>query len=83
MSHGERNALRELSQLPDTITKPADKDGSTVLWPEHLYITEAQRQLSNTNHYSPMNHNPILALVLKMSEYLHQLLTGKIIDLTT
>jgi len=83
MSHGERMALRELSQLPNTIIKPADKGGSIVLWPEHLYLIEAQRQLSNTNHYSPINHNPIPALVLNISEYLHQLLADKIIDLPT
>ena len=75
--------MRELSNLPNTIIKPADKGGSIVLWPKNTYLQEAHRQLSNTLHYTPINGNPIPGLVKEISLYLHTLLRDKTIDLTT
>ena len=46
LSSAERNTIRDLKAQTKWIIKPADKGSGTVLWGRHLYIKEADRQLS-------------------------------------
>jgi hypothetical protein len=82
-SPNEQQALTELQKLPHTVIKPADKGGAIVIWPEDQYIKEAHRQLTNTKHYTTINHNPIPPLVKQITDYLHTLHTSRVIDPTT
>uniref|UniRef100_A0A8C6TI02 Uncharacterized protein n=1 Tax=Neogobius melanostomus TaxID=47308 RepID=A0A8C6TI02_9GOBI len=56
---GEHRALLWLAKNEDIVIKPADKGGATVVWGKQQYITEAHRQLSDTNYYSPVKSNPL------------------------
>ena len=47
----EREALRRLRDNKNSIINPADKGGATVILNTEDYITEAMRQLSNTEYY--------------------------------
>jgi hypothetical protein len=51
LSLDERESLKNLATNPNIIIKPADKGGGTVLLDTINYITEAERQLSNTKYY--------------------------------
>jgi len=47
--------LNDLKNNPHIIIKPADKGGCTVIQNTIDYITEAERQLSDTRFYAPQN----------------------------
>lgn len=79
----QRAAIRSLKQLPDTIIKPMDKRGAIVLWPTSQYLTEAHRQLHNTDHYIKVNHNPIPPLVHSITQFLNYMMDNLHIDHTT
>ena len=58
LSPGEFNAISELLSLNDRIIiKQADKGASVVVLNKHDYILEAEKQLSNTSFYLPMEEN--------------------------
>ena len=40
------------------ITKPCDKGGDVVVWRKDLYISEAERQLSESTAYTEVHHDP-------------------------
>jgi len=50
---GEKQAIKELTNNPNIIIKPADKGGCTVIMNTVDYIAEAERQLSNREFYLP------------------------------
>ncbi|XP_048583758.1 uncharacterized protein LOC116608371 [Nematostella vectensis] len=80
LTPSERTALKQLSQLPHTIIKPADKGGAIVLWDTKDYLLEANIQLNDTNYYSTVSHDHIPSLAHNISLYIHQLLQDNIID---
>lgn len=47
-------ALTSLRNNPDIIIKPADKGSATVVMSKASYVTEINRQLANTMHYTPL-----------------------------
>ena len=51
LNRRERTALKRLSSNKDTIIKPADKGGATVILNTDDYIKAAMRQLSNEEYY--------------------------------
>lgn len=55
----ETEALNWLSKNDDIIVKRADKGGAVVVWGREQYITEAKRQLDNSEYYQPLPSNPI------------------------
>lgn len=55
VSKAERSALKSLSRRTDVVVKPADKGGAVVAWDKNLYLTEAQRQLSDPTYYQPLS----------------------------
>ena len=44
--------------MEDIIIKPADKVGAVVVWRKDLYISEAERQLSDATAYTEVHHDP-------------------------
>ena len=55
MSKDDYRALKSLKKRKNIIIKPADKGSSTVIMNKSDYIFEANRQLSNVNHYRKIN----------------------------
>uniref|UniRef100_A0A3B3BT94 Uncharacterized protein n=1 Tax=Oryzias melastigma TaxID=30732 RepID=A0A3B3BT94_ORYME len=51
LSTDERRALRQLSNNPNIIIKPADKGSKIVIMDRQQYLTEAYRQLNNDKYY--------------------------------
>ena len=37
---------------------PADKGGAVVVWHKDLYISKAERQLSDATTYTEVHHDP-------------------------
>ena len=68
LTREERQALKELMDNKNIVIKSADKGGAVVVWGYEQYIKEAQRQLQDTNFYTPLKNNPTDSLVneLKM-----------------
>lgn len=54
ITQDEAKALRELQDRTDIVIKPADKGGAIVVWHKDLYTAEAERQLKDSNYYSPL-----------------------------
>ena len=72
MTKDECMALKRLQQRKDIIIKPADKGGAVVVWDRELYITEANRQLSDSNFYKKEPKDLTLTNLNKVSSALHR-----------
>ena len=59
LSPAEKEALIRLSKRRDIAIKAADKGGAVVVWSRPLYITEANRQLSDGRFYERLDHDPL------------------------
>ena len=53
----EHRALSRLRNRKDVLIKPADKRGAVVVWDKDLYMSEAERQLSDTTTYKKLDHD--------------------------
>ena len=65
LSKDEKDALRSLSKRDDIVIKRADKGGAIVVWKKDLYVSEAERQLSDNLFYEQMpsdltSHNNLI-----------------------
>ena len=47
----------ELKTCQDIVIKPADKGSATVVISREAYISKADRQLNNTNHYRKLDRD--------------------------
>ena len=54
----EREVLEALKNRTDIIITNADKGGALVINDVKAYLSEANRQLSNKDHYKKLNYNP-------------------------
>lgn len=66
----EHDALTWLSNRTDIIIKSADKGGAVCVWGKEKYVTEALRQLTNTEYYSMPASNPMDNMKRELSELL-------------
>ena len=57
IDENERKALKNLSKNKSITIKQADKGGSVVVLNTRDYITEAERQLGDTNTYQPQKND--------------------------
>lgn len=56
ISQAERGALASLANNPDIIIKGADKGGQICIQDKIHYLQEADRQLSDTHYYKPLQY---------------------------
>ena len=54
----ECRALSNLQSRANLIIKPADKGSATVVMSKEMYMTEAQRQLSDPKYYQKLTEDP-------------------------
>ena len=73
LTKAERDALKQLTNLPDIIIKPADKGSAIVIMDREAYTYEAQRQLLDRKYYHsldqpvyPINSVKIKAILQQM-----------------
>lgn len=59
LSKQHLKALRRLKNQRDIVIKPADKGSGVVLLTPEQYEAEADRQLSNEEHYKQLQSNPL------------------------
>ena len=83
ISKDELQAIHNLKTDNDLIVKPADKGGAIVIWPKDAYLAEAYRQLSDSNHYRKLAHDPTLGTLAEAKRLANKLHTSNIIDNTT
>lgn len=83
ISPTELHTINELKSNNDIIIKPADKGGAIVIWPKENYLTEAYKQLNNTNHYQRIANDPTQDIQQQIRTLIKQSLNDKLIDDTT
>ena len=59
ISKEECMSISSLKKREDIIMKSADKGGAVVVWRKDPYISEAERQLSDTTAYTEVYQDPI------------------------
>ena len=62
--------MRDLHNNPNITIKPADKGGSIVIKNRVDYVKEAQRQLSNQQHYKTLDKDR----TIPYNRYIHHLI---------
>ena len=75
LTKNEDLALNNLMKGTDIVISKADKGGATVIWDVKDYISEANRQLDDTNFYRKLNSDPTanhLSLVNIAIDSLHK-----------
>lgn len=80
LTRDESTALKELSQNPDIVIKPADKGGAIVIWQHTNYIQEAERQLSDGEYYQKLSHNPMTSMQNDFESFLQNAKTQRDIN---
>ncbi|XP_060066994.1 uncharacterized protein LOC132547247 [Ylistrum balloti] len=68
----ESQAIISLRENKDIIIKPADKGGAIVILNRADYITEAERQLCNTEHYRPLDTDLTQNIVKDINKFLQR-----------
>ena len=58
LTKDEKQALRSLKHNTDIVIKPADKGSAVVVMDRDHYISEAERQLSDTKFYKALDNDP-------------------------
>lgn len=73
LSVEEIDALQVLQNNTHIVLKPADKGSSVVILDRTQYIWEAERQLSNQEHYKKLNSSIYLQTISMVEEVLENL----------
>ena len=79
----ELKAMRELHTNRDIVIKPADKGGSIVIMNTTDYISEANRQLNDHNHYEKLQEDPTQKFNNHINYLIHQAWRLNIIEEST
>lgn len=80
LSRGERLALKNFTQNPDLIIKPADKGGGIVLQNKIDYTAEALRLLSDSNTYKKLSKDPLPNFKIEAEKLITTACQHRIID---
>ena len=75
--------MRELYNNNDTVIKPADKGGSIVIMNTTDYISDADRQLNNPDHYERLLEDPTQKFNTHINNLINQAWRLNIIDEST
>jgi hypothetical protein len=73
ISNAEFTALKGLKNNPYIIIKPADKGSATVIMDKENYVSEGNRQLSNSIHYKRLNEPIFQNTASKIDDILQDL----------
>ena len=86
MKKSDRKAMQELRTMVQTRQvriSTADKGGAVVVQNLEDYLSEADRQLSNQNHYRAVTHNPTVQIAKQSNEIVNSLHSQGHIDTHT
>ena len=79
ISRGERLAIKNLTNNPHIIIKPADKGSAVVVMNREDYISEGYRQLSDTNFYRKVDTDLTAHHMQRVQRYInHMYANGEI-----
>ena len=73
MTKKQLESTRALKENKEIIVKPADKGSATVVMSLDSYVQEAERQLSNSKHYTPLAEYIAPIATSKISSVLHRI----------
>ncbi|NP_001037978.1 uncharacterized protein LOC733763 [Xenopus tropicalis] len=76
----EKRALEKLKNDHDIVIRRADKGGQIVVLNRTDYVTEAYRQLSDTETFIPLEKNPVISYTSELDTLLQEALSFNIID---
>ena len=82
ISKEERMAISSLKKRQDIIMKLADKGGAVVVWRKDLYISVAERQLSDTTAYTEVYQDPIEENQIEISNTVKTLIKNYLLPST-
>ncbi|XP_075208080.1 uncharacterized protein LOC142312977 [Anomaloglossus baeobatrachus] len=80
MTPDERRALTSLKTHKNIVIKPADKGGAIVVLDRIYYMDEIRQQLSDTNTYRPLPHDPTSCISALIQEKVQHYKQNAIID---
>ena len=80
LTKADRGALQSLKKRDDIIIKPADKGSAVVVMDREHYISEAERQLNDSNFYTSLDHDPTLEYAKQVSDVVGEMLTEGLIS---
>lgn len=80
LSHGERQALKELQNDTSIVIKPADKGSSVVILDREQYIFEVERQLNDSAYYRKLDNPIYLDTIKPVTHIIDSLLRSKYIN---
>ena len=80
LSRGELEALKSLRERDDVIISKADKGGAVVIQDIDDYITEAKRQLGDTEYYQKIDHDLTPTHTQKVNDPISQLAAENLIN---
>ena len=83
LNQEERKALRGLKTRQDIVIKPADKGSATVVISREAYISEADRQLNNTNHYRKLDRDLTSQRAEQVTSLVHTMVENREISKET
>ncbi|CAJ0915836.1 unnamed protein product [Ranitomeya imitator] len=72
LSLQERKAIGSFKNNDSIIIREADKGWNMVLWPTHLYLEEANRQLNNPNFYVRLPSDPTEVFLERLHKLINQ-----------
>ena len=82
LTKSEKMAIKKLFNNPHIIIKPADKGSAVVIQNTTDYISEIDRQLSNTKFYKQLDHNSTQQHNVEVTNLLTEMLSVDEIDET-
>lgn len=73
LSQEEKQNIKTLRSDDNIVIKPADKGGAIVIMDTDDYIREAERQLTQENFYTRLDHDPTAAHNEEINDYIAHL----------
>ena len=70
LSQGQLRGLRELTENPDITIQKADKGSAVVVMNTTDYLRKGYRQLSDSNFYTKLDHDPTLDIGNRINDTL-------------
>ena len=80
LTKADRGALQSLKKKRQYIIKPAVKGSAVVVMDREHYISEAERQLNDSNFFTQLDHDPTLEYAKQVSDVVGEMLTEGLIS---